>query len=317
MAIVDAEGSPTGDGQAGRPPAGADRRPCAGPSSPSPSTSPGCRAAAPASAPRRCAGSCRSPSADYPRSGADWYLVHLTALLGEAALLDEVCAEYRVHGGNAYELDRDETRPRPRPRIDRLRRRDHRARWNALADELGLERPRPILSFSDLANRLVSLQAGARRATRSPGDRPRRSAARRAARRPAPLRRLRGDEGAASSPGSRWRRWRRAGLARRLAELFLFPERRTALNRLLGAPTRDGWRPDGSAEMRILIATDHYPPFIGGAHRQARLLAAGMAERGHDVAVVTPWHGGLPRARLGRARHRPPAAADADRVAAR
>lgn len=46
--------------------------------------------------------------------------------------------------------------------------------------------------------------------------------------------------------------------------------------------------------MRILIATDHYPPFIGGAHRQARLLAAGMAERGHDVAVATTWHGGLP-----------------------
>lgn len=46
--------------------------------------------------------------------------------------------------------------------------------------------------------------------------------------------------------------------------------------------------------MRILIATDHYPPFIGGAHRQARLLAAGMAARGHDVAVATAWHGGLP-----------------------
>jgi glycosyltransferase involved in cell wall biosynthesis len=46
--------------------------------------------------------------------------------------------------------------------------------------------------------------------------------------------------------------------------------------------------------MRILIATDHYPPFIGGAHRQARLIAAGMAERGHDVAVATTWHGGLP-----------------------
>jgi glycosyltransferase involved in cell wall biosynthesis len=46
--------------------------------------------------------------------------------------------------------------------------------------------------------------------------------------------------------------------------------------------------------MRILIATDHYPPFIGGAHRQAHLLAAGMAERGHQVAVATPWHGGLP-----------------------
>ena len=47
--------------------------------------------------------------------------------------------------------------------------------------------------------------------------------------------------------------------------------------------------------MRILIATDHYPPFIGGAHRQAQLLARGMSARGHDVTVATPWHGGLPR----------------------
>jgi glycosyltransferase involved in cell wall biosynthesis len=45
--------------------------------------------------------------------------------------------------------------------------------------------------------------------------------------------------------------------------------------------------------MRILLATDHYPPFIGGAHRQAKLLASGMVERGHRVDVVTPWHGGL------------------------
>jgi glycosyltransferase involved in cell wall biosynthesis len=47
--------------------------------------------------------------------------------------------------------------------------------------------------------------------------------------------------------------------------------------------------------MRILLATDHFPPFIGGAHRQAQLLARAMSERGHEVAVATPWHGGLPR----------------------
>jgi glycosyltransferase involved in cell wall biosynthesis len=46
--------------------------------------------------------------------------------------------------------------------------------------------------------------------------------------------------------------------------------------------------------MRILLVTDHYPPFIGGAHRQAHLLALGMVERGHEVDVVTPWHGSLP-----------------------
>lgn len=47
--------------------------------------------------------------------------------------------------------------------------------------------------------------------------------------------------------------------------------------------------------MRILLATDHFPPFIGGAHRQAQLLAEAMASRGHRVAVATPWHGGLPK----------------------
>jgi glycosyltransferase involved in cell wall biosynthesis len=47
--------------------------------------------------------------------------------------------------------------------------------------------------------------------------------------------------------------------------------------------------------MRILIATDHFPPFIGGAHRQAQLIARAMVDRGHEVAVATPWHGGLPR----------------------
>jgi glycosyltransferase involved in cell wall biosynthesis len=46
--------------------------------------------------------------------------------------------------------------------------------------------------------------------------------------------------------------------------------------------------------MRLLLASDHYPPFIGGAHRQAQLLATGMASRGHDVAVATTWSGGLP-----------------------
>jgi glycosyltransferase involved in cell wall biosynthesis len=47
--------------------------------------------------------------------------------------------------------------------------------------------------------------------------------------------------------------------------------------------------------VRILIATDHYPPFIGGAHRWAFLLARGLAGRGHDVSVLTEWHGGMER----------------------
>lgn len=46
--------------------------------------------------------------------------------------------------------------------------------------------------------------------------------------------------------------------------------------------------------MRLLLATDHYLPFIGGAHRQTHLLAKCMVARGHEVTVVTTWHGGLP-----------------------
>lgn len=53
-------------------------------------------------------------------------------------------------------------------------------------------------------------------------------------------------------------------------------------------------RPKISWPLRLLLATDHYPPFIGGAHRQTRLLARQMAERGHSVALVTPWHRALP-----------------------
>ncbi len=47
--------------------------------------------------------------------------------------------------------------------------------------------------------------------------------------------------------------------------------------------------------MRLLIVSDHFPPFIGGAHRWADVLSKGLAERGHTVCVITTWHGGLPR----------------------
>lgn len=47
-------------------------------------------------------------------------------------------------------------------------------------------------------------------------------------------------------------------------------------------------------KLRILLVTDHYPPFIGGAHRQSHLLAHELAQRGHTVHVVTAWQPGLP-----------------------
>ena len=46
--------------------------------------------------------------------------------------------------------------------------------------------------------------------------------------------------------------------------------------------------------MRILFATDYYPPYIGGAQIQTALLARSFQERGHEVVVVTAWQNDLP-----------------------
>jgi glycosyltransferase involved in cell wall biosynthesis len=46
--------------------------------------------------------------------------------------------------------------------------------------------------------------------------------------------------------------------------------------------------------LRILLASDHYPPFIGGAHLQTRLLARNLRARGHVVAVATVWQPSSP-----------------------
>lgn len=46
--------------------------------------------------------------------------------------------------------------------------------------------------------------------------------------------------------------------------------------------------------MRILLATDYYPPFIGGAQIQTQLLARLLRDRGHTVAVATPWQNTVP-----------------------
>lgn len=46
--------------------------------------------------------------------------------------------------------------------------------------------------------------------------------------------------------------------------------------------------------MRILLASDYYPPFIGGAQIQTQLLARRLRERGHEIAVATAWQNGIP-----------------------
>jgi glycosyltransferase involved in cell wall biosynthesis len=47
--------------------------------------------------------------------------------------------------------------------------------------------------------------------------------------------------------------------------------------------------------MRILIVSDHYPPAVGGAERQTRLLGQIFRARGDEVAIAVPWYGGAPR----------------------
>jgi len=230
MAIVDADGKPTGAVKPGghlRAPTGDQRRaeltfPFDLP------WLPGGGTAFRADAVRRIL---PIPAADYPCSGADWYLVHLTALLGEAALLEEVGAEYRVHGGNAYELERDE--------IDLGHVREAvvfagatTRSLEALADELGLEHPRPILSCADLANRLVSVKLDPQRHPVA-SDRPLgllREAIRAARRRfdvSWPMKAMLVAWFALEALLPR-------RLAKPLAELFLFPGRRAGVNRVLG-----------------------------------------------------------------------------------
>jgi len=44
---------------------------------------------------------------------------------------------------------------------------------------------------------------------------------------------------------------------------------------------------------RLLLASEFYPPFIGGAELQTQILARGLAARGHTVSLATTWHAGL------------------------
>jgi glycosyltransferase involved in cell wall biosynthesis len=44
--------------------------------------------------------------------------------------------------------------------------------------------------------------------------------------------------------------------------------------------------------MRVLLAADFLPPFLGGAELQTAMLGRELAARGHAVASATVWHGG-------------------------
>jgi hypothetical protein len=172
------------------------------------------------------------PELEWPVCGADWYLKHLTALLGTVASLDEVGACYRIHGANRYEPQT------PTLELEHVRHGLRHAASTAraltrLAAELGLEQPYDsILSVADLSNRLVSLKLDPSRHP-FPTDSLARlavdgtTAARRRTDVAWPMKVLYGT----------WF-WVMAALpvgpARRLAGLFLFPERRGPFNRVLG-----------------------------------------------------------------------------------
>lgn len=185
-----------------------------------------------------------APEEDY-RLSADWYLRHLTSLLGPVASLDHVGLLRRVHGANLYEpssarLDLEQIRKS----IICARHTERHLR--TLAKELGLrDSDQPILSVSDITYRLISLRFDPARHP-IPEDTPLglvsagiRAASRRADVR-VPVRIIFGlwFLVAAAAPRS---------VLRPFAEVFLFPERRRNVNRLLGTLRRSASRTTGPA----------------------------------------------------------------------
>ncbi len=173
------------------------------------------------------------PENEYPVCGADWYLVHLATLLGTVRSLDDIAACYRVHGTNRYEpqsasLDLDHVRHG----LVHAAATTHAL--TRLAEEVGLELPYArILSVADLSNRLVSLKLDRYRhpiPTDSLGSLlldGTRAAARRADV-GWPLKLLYVGWFTVMTVAPR-------RVAERVAVFFLFPERRGALNRVLGS----------------------------------------------------------------------------------
>lgn len=178
------------------------------------------------------------PEASF-RTCADWYLVHLTALLGEVASLEEIYGSYRLHGANSYEpqgvgLDLDHLRETIRFSLATS------PPLLQLAARLQLPHPDRILSLADLANRMISLRLEPARHPIA-GDRSWRlvhdaaGAARRRANVSAAMKLLFVAWFCAMAIAPR-------SLARRLATLFLFPQSRSSLNRILGRLQRSGDR---------------------------------------------------------------------------
>lgn len=161
---------------------------------------------------------------------ADYYLVHLTPLLGRVASLSEVCSLYRVHGANNYELDLKELDlAHVRATIGFAK--STREEILRVAAENGIAHPSEILSIADLSNRMISLRL-------EPGAHPLPDGRLGLLRDSVIACRRRDNVSAAMK--AMFVAWFAAmaaaprALARPLAERFLFPERRGALNRVLG-----------------------------------------------------------------------------------
>ena len=98
------------------------------------------------------------PEDAYGSVGADWYLVHLTGLLGPVFFLDNIEACYRVHTTNHYE------RAKASLDLEHIRRTIFYSHLTGdyllqAARKLGwVDRPDQILSVSYVANRLASLR---------------------------------------------------------------------------------------------------------------------------------------------------------------
>ncbi len=176
------------------------------------------------------------PEADF-RILADWYLVHLSTLLGPVVSLNDVLASYRVHGANAYEPQAAELD------LAQLRQSIGFAGSTArallrLAAELGLPHPDRILSIADLARRIVSLRL-------EPELHPVAEDRVAALLRDSVTAARRRDNVSPAIRGA-FVAWFAAmavaprPLARPLATALLFPERRGALNRALGRLQRSG-----------------------------------------------------------------------------
>ena len=170
---------------------------------------------------------------EYGRVGADWYVAQVTPLFGRVIFLDWVGAQYRVHGQNNYEQASNGID------MQQLRQTIHYARCThrhvqRYAVQLGLRQPATEsedMSVAAVANRFISLKL-------APADHPfggdrsgrllwlgiKASLRRFDVAWPMRLLFTAWFTALACTPGP---------LARPVAEVFMYPQRRRALNRVL------------------------------------------------------------------------------------